>query len=360
VIGPGLAAAGSGFTARTSTAPLIEDKVVPTSGPYSASGTFGSSVNWRAAVVILRTDSEAPTAPSNLSASAVSSSQINLSWTPSTDIGGVAEYRVERCQGTGCSTFSQIGTSPTSTFSDTGRAASTSYSYRVRAADGAPNLSGYSNTASATTSGGGGDTQAPSTPTGLTATAASSTQINLSWTASTDNVGVTGYEVQRCQGAGCTSFAAIGTPAGTTFNDTGRSPGTTYRYQVRARDAVPNWSAASSIATATTQAPADTQAPTTPTGFVLVAASSNEIDLAWDASTDNVGVTAYIVERCQGVGCTSWSSVGTPTATKFNDTSRSPSTAYRYRVSARDAATNVSPPTAIISYTTPASSPDCD
>lgn len=121
-----------------------------------------------------------------------------------------------------------------------------------------------------------------------------------------------------------------------------------------------NLSAYSGTATASTQAPADTQAPTTPPGFVLVAASSNEIDLAWEASTDNVAVTGYIVERCQGVGCTSWSSVATPTATKFNDTSRSPSTAYRYRVSAKDAANNVSPPTPIISYTTPASSPDCD
>ena len=49
----------------------------------------------------------------------------------------------------------------------------------------------------------------------------SGSQINLSWTASTDNVGVTGYLIERCQGAGCTSFAQIGTPAGTTYNDTG-------------------------------------------------------------------------------------------------------------------------------------------
>ena len=49
----------------------------------------------------------------------------------------------------------------------------------------------------------------------LTATAASTTQINLGWAASTDNVGVTGYLVERCQGAGCTTFAQIGTTAGT-------------------------------------------------------------------------------------------------------------------------------------------------
>ena len=65
------------------------------------------------------------------------------------------------------------------------------------------------------------DTTPPSAPTGLTATAAGSSGINLSWTASTDNVGVTGYRVERCQGAGCSSFAQVGTPAGTTFADSG-------------------------------------------------------------------------------------------------------------------------------------------
>ena len=76
-------------------------------------------------------------------------------------------------------------------FNDTGLAAATSYSYRVRAADLAGNLSGYSSVQSATTQA-GPDTQAPSVPAGLSATPVSATQINLAWTASTDNVGVTG------------------------------------------------------------------------------------------------------------------------------------------------------------------------
>lgn len=113
-------------------------------------------------------------------------------------------------------------------------------------------------------------------------------------------------------------------------------------------------------ASATTSAPPDTQAPTTPTGLFVVAASSNEIDLAWSASTDNIGVTAYVVERCQGAGCSNWSTVATPSATYFNDTSRSGSTSYSYRVSARDAATNTSAPSTAITYLTPASSPDCN
>src|SRR5205814_6494914 len=109
----------------------------------------------------------------------------------------------------------------------------------------------------------GGDTQPPTVPTNLTGTAISSSQINLSWTASTDNVGVTGYLIERCQGTGCTNFVQIGTTAATTFNDTGLTAGTGYSYRVRATDAAGNLSAYSSVANATTQAP-DTQPPTAP------------------------------------------------------------------------------------------------
>src|SRR6267378_1798644 len=69
------------------------------------------------------------------------------------------------------------------------------------------------------------DTTAPSAPTGLGATAASATQVNLSWTASTDNVGVTGYRVERCQGAACSTFAQVATPTATSFSDTGLTAG---------------------------------------------------------------------------------------------------------------------------------------
>ena len=86
----------------------------------------------------------------------------------------------------------------------------------------------------------------------MTATAASASQINLAWTASTDNVGVTGYLVERCSGAGCTNFAQIGTPTSTSFSDTGLTANTSYSYRVRATDAAGNLSAYSNTATATT------------------------------------------------------------------------------------------------------------
>src|SRR5262249_30228148 len=86
----------------------------------------------------------------------------DLSWGASTDDTGVTGYKIERCSGTGCSNFAQIGTTTGTgtTYKDTTTVASTTYSYRVRATDAAGNLSTYSNTATATT---------PAGPSGLVA-----------------------------------------------------------------------------------------------------------------------------------------------------------------------------------------------
>ncbi|MCR3751878.1 cellulase family glycosylhydrolase [Lentzea californiensis] len=106
----------------------------------------------------------------------------------------------------------------------------------------------------ATIYGGGdpGDTQAPSTPGTPTSSGVTSTGLTLNWTASTDNVGVTGYDVLRAVGSG--SFAQVGSSATTSFTDSGLTPSTTYRYQVRAKDAAGNVSASSGIVSATTSA----------------------------------------------------------------------------------------------------------
>src|SRR5262249_40443414 len=148
----------------------------------------------------------------------------------------------------GCSNFVQIATSTATSFSNTGLTASTSYSYRVRATDAANNLSSYLTTATTSTPA-APDTQPPTTPANLTATVISSTQINLSWTASTDNVGVTNYLIERCSGAGCSNFAQIATSATATYNNTGLAAATSYSYRVRATDAASNLSAYSGTAT---------------------------------------------------------------------------------------------------------------
>ncbi len=126
----------------------------------------------------------------------------------------------------------------------------------MRAEDAVPNVGPYSNLASATTHT-PPDTEPPSAPANLTATAVSATAIDLDWDAATDNVLVTGYLVERCEGAGCTSFAQVGTTTGadTDFSDSGLTAATSYTYRVRAQDAVPNLSDYSNVASATTQAP---------------------------------------------------------------------------------------------------------
>jgi len=298
-------------------------------------------------------DTTSPTAPTNLTASAASATQVNLSWTASTDNVGVTGYMVERCQGPACSNFAQIATPTGTTFSDVGLAASTSYSYRVRATDAANNLSTYSGTASANTPA-PPDITPPTAPANLTATAASASQINLAWTASTDNVGVTGYRVERCQGAACSNFAQIATPTATTFSDTGLTASTSYSYRVRATDAANNLSAYSGTASASTPAPPDTTPPTAPTNLTATAASPSQIDLAWTASTDNVGVTGYRVERCQGAACSNFAQIAAPTATTFSDTGLTASTSYSYRVRATDAANNLSAYSSTASASTPA------
>ena len=232
-------------------------------------------------------DTTPPSAPAGLTTTVISDTQINLSWTASTDNVGVTGYKVERCLGASCSNFTQIATPTATTFNDTGLAPSTSYSYRVRATDAAGNLSSYSATSTATSS---PDTTPPTAPASLTATAASSTQINLSWTASTDDVGVTGYKVERCSLAGCSNFAQIATPTATSYNNTGLTASTSYSYRVRATDAAGNLSSYSGTASATTSAPGPVSVSISPKRAAVTTGQSQQFS-ATVAGSSNANVT---------------------------------------------------------------------
>jgi fibronectin type 3 domain-containing protein len=274
---------GSGFRQRTITSPdgdIAEDKMVTASGSYSANAPLSSAGPWIMQMVAFRTpslspspggDTTPPTAPGSLAAAA-GGGQINLSWTASSDPDSPSiTYHVERCQGAGCTSFAQIATPTATTYSDTGLAPG-NYSYRVRASDPTGNLSSYSNVATGTIA----DTTPPTAPANLAATAVSTSQINLTWTASTDNVGVTGYLIERCQGAACASFAQVATTASTTLNDTSLAANTSYSYRVRATDAAGNVSSYSNVATANTQQSTGTLSITpTSTNFGDVPLGSN-------------------------------------------------------------------------------------
>ncbi len=172
-----------------------------------------------------------PNPPSNLTATAVSNQQINLTWTDNSN--NEDGFKIERCQGAGCTTFAQIAqTGPNVTsFSDTGLSSQTSFSYRVRAFNANGN-SAYSNTATAATQ------QLPA-PSGLTATPGrkgNNAFVDLSWT--DNSTGETNFDIERCTGAGCTTFANIASVGAnvTTFRDNSAARRTTYQYRVKARD----------------------------------------------------------------------------------------------------------------------------
>jgi fibronectin type 3 domain-containing protein len=276
------------------------------------------------------TTSAGPTAPTNVTATAISSTQINLSWTAPNSSLGIKNYVVQRCQGAACSNFATIASPTTTTYSDTPLTAGTSYSYQVSAVDNQSNSGPNSTSASATTF--------PTAPTNVTATAISSSQINVSWTASSSSIGIKNYVVQRCQGAACSNFAPIATPTAATFSDTGLTAGTSYSYQVSALDTQNNSSANSTpAATATTSTP-----PTVPTNVTANAISTSQINVSWTASTSSVGLKNYVVQRCQGAACSNFATVATPTTNTLNDTGLTPGTSYSYEVSALDTQNNSS------------------
>ena len=222
-----------------------------------AAGNFGAYSNIATATTPAPADTQAPRAPGTLTAMATTQSQINLGWGAATDNVGVTGYRVERCAGAGCTTFTQIATPATTSYSDTTAAASTTYGYRVRAVDAAGNLGAYSNIATATTP----DTQAPAAPGTLTATAASPAQVNLGWgpprtTSASLAIGSSAAPACRAR-----TSPRSRRPATTSYNDATAAASTTYGYRVRAVDAAGNLGAYSNIATATTPAVPDTQAP---------------------------------------------------------------------------------------------------
>ena len=295
----------------------------------------GGCANGSGSIPII--DKTPPTTPANLTATAASPAQINLSWTASTDKIGVIAYPVERCQGTGCTNFTQIAAPAGTTYNDTGLTGSTSYSYRVSAVDSGNNASPYTNPVSATT-------PAPTftAPSNLAATATSSTQINLAWTAATETGGtISGYQVQRCQGAGCASFAQVGTPAATTFSDSGLTASTSYSYRIRATDSSNDTSSFSNTASAITSAGGGG-------GSVSVSITPRRGGIA---TSQTLSFTATVTNDVGGAGVT-WSATGgTLAGQTVAATSFSSATAGAFTITATSKADNTKSASATIGVT---------
>ena len=176
------------------------------------------------------------------------------------------------------------------------------------------------------------DTQAPTQPL-LNAITKVSGNPRLTWTASTDNVAVTGYSIRRSTDGSLGPQVATTTAGTRAWTDTTVVEGTTYNYAVIAYDAAGNTSVPSALRSSTAGA-----VPSTPTGLVATT-GGGKVTLTWQPSTDNVAVVGYIINRSDtnstGVEI---SRTTTPLPTSWVDTSVTLGKRYYYQVRAYDAA----------------------
>jgi chitodextrinase len=265
-----------------------------------------------------------PTTPSGLTEQSTGLTSTGLSWTASTAANGctLAGYRIYR-------DAQIVGTATQTTFSDSGLSAGTSYNYAVQAYDENGHESPLSTALTISTQ---SDTEKPTAPSGVTATAETSGRVTVNWGASTDNLGVTAYKVYRDG-----NLLLLVPGSARSYGDTTVNPNRDYSYAVSAIDAAGN---ESDKATATpdpvhTPNAADAQAPTTPTNLQTLIAATDTIAFGWDASTDNVGVSGYHVYR-------NGQFIGDTNLTTFTDLGLRPSTSYNYTVQAFDESGNES------------------
>lgn len=243
-------------------------------------GRYTSTAAWYAALIAVSPDSQSPTVPPGLSAYGLSSSVTHLTWDAATDNVGVAGYQVFRNN-------VMVGVTAGRYYQDTKLAASTSYSYTIAAYDMAGNVSPRSAAASASTTS-IRDTIPPSTPAGLFGDPLSTSQIELNWMRSTDNVKVLGYKVFR-------NGTLIAFVEFSSYSDWNLAPATNYTYTVIAVDVDSNSSAASAPVVVRTDA-LDVTPPTAPTGLAAIPARSI-VYLTWTASADDTAVTGYHILR---------------------------------------------------------------
>ncbi len=306
-------------------------------GDYTVGGVTAGKSRWVGGLAKFcprgwtppRRDTTAPSAPSGLEAVDVGDGTVQLAWQEATDDVAVTGYRVLR-DGTAIADLRETG------YADTGLRIGTRYGYTVVALDGAGNVSPPSEAVAVTPAGaGGGDTQAPTVPTDLTARAGAGSDVVLDWTASTDNVGVVSYLIYR-DGA----YVGWSPTPGYTHAGAGSGP---FEYAVRATDAIGNRSLKSDPVTYPAAA-ADTSPPSVPAGVSATDTGGGTARLSWTASTDNVGVLSYLVFRDGAY-------IGWSPTPGHTDAAAPVGTSVTYRLRAVDRAGNRSAKSAGVSIT---------
>lgn len=287
--------------------------VWPSGTESAAAGTDVGGVKVAGATVSLAIlDTTAPTNVTGLSVLKTSPDQVILSWDNSTDNVAVVNYEVWRDQ-------VKIADVPVNGYVDN-TASSASHQYQIIAVDAAGNRSSNSKSLTVSTA----DVTSPTTPTNLKLVTGDS-GVTLSWTASTDDMGVLGYKIYR-------NGTLIGKADRTRFVDSSVAENTSYRYQVVAFDSSNNESALSSVAEVVS---GDVTAPAAPKNLVAASVTDSTVQLTWDASTDNTGVTQYRIVRDGRL-------LALTSLTQYTDTDIQAGATYEYYVKALDAAKNIS------------------
>ena len=269
-------------------------------------------------------------APTNLSATANSKTQITLSWTEPASSNQITGYLIERESPTG-NGFAEIVSSTgstTVTYVNSALDAKTEYNYRVAVIDAA-GTSGYSNQAAATTWG------SPDTVATLTATSTDSA-ITLSWAApATYGYPITGYKLERAVNAVTPSYADLlpVSAAALSYNDSTAEHNITYIYRISANSGiVGGYSDTTTSNTIMLQQPA----PSTITTVSATANSETQITLSWTAPAAAENITGYLIERESPTG-NGFAEIISNTGSSTNsyiDTSLTTKTEYNYRIKA--------------------------
>ena|GEM_PF-1661914 len=227
-------------------------------------------------------DNTAPTAPASLTASATSAA-VSLSWPAGTDNVSVASYNIYR-NGTLLTSVASTGTG-TQTYQDTTVTQGTSYTYQVATVDENGTESTTKASSGSVTVPTATDTTKPSSPSGLSALVVTGQAASLGWTAATDNVGISLYQVYL-------NGILDGTATNTNFADQCLAPGVTYTFTVYAKDTSGNVSQSPATLSVTTPATSPNMA-----GDINCSSSVDSQDLATMVATTNWGMTGVLPRR---------------------------------------------------------------
>jgi len=284
-------------------------------------------------------DTQAPTAPTDVKATEVTETTAKVTWSEATDNVGVVGYNVYLNE-TKVNDALVTGTE----YALTGLTEATEYTVRVTAVDAAENESKRSEAATFTTPK-TQDTEVPSVPAGVAASDVTQTGAKITWTASTDNVGVAGYNVYLGESKVNTSPVTV-----TEYALTGLTANTGYTVSVSAVDAAGNESAKSEAASFTTleaEEEKDTEVPGVPTNVSAADVTQTGAKVTWSEATDNVGVAGYNVYVNEAKV-----NEELVAGTEFALTGLTEATEYTVRVSAVDAAGNESARSEAATFTT--------